>query len=82
MQPSAARQNRRRLADLQRLAKTAHYLESTDDTTPYTDIASIHTLSQYAAPVVHRGERWNWATARYFAGIVMEGKTERNPYDV
>jgi len=52
------------------------------NTTPYTDIASIHTLSQYAAPVVHQGERWNWATARYFAGIVMEGKTERNPYEV
>ena len=50
--------------------------------TNYTDIVSIHTSSQYAAPVVHRGERWNWETAGYFSGIVMDGKTERNPYQI
>lgn len=50
--------------------------------TKYTDIVSIHTSSQYAAPVIHRGERWNWETAGYFSGIVMDGKTERNPYQI
>ena len=50
--------------------------------TKYTDIVSIHTSSQYAAPIIHRGERWNWETAGYFSGIVMDGKTERNPYQI
>ena len=52
MQPSAARQNRRRLADLQRLAKTPHYLESADDGASVTCVVAGPADTPYA------GRKW------------------------